>query len=399
MKSIAPLSPLDMPVRTISPLAVDTLQNTPRRKTLSTPPDTPITDSDIESPTLNSHGSAIIEFPYDLDIARDSNGKYIEFGRGVWSTVYKATLSTTVAAKPVMVTPPSSPVTKSTSSSRIMAVKTPLRRDAHAVLKREAYILSRIMKDTVGEDVAVPFYGYIPSSHSLVLEACPLSLSAHIESCADSARKSFSTKTMFEPVTPHWSDLAKRLIKGLDWLHGSVGVVHGDIKPHNILLRPSHSSEGNEMEYDALYADFSSAHLMSSPSSPTNTTAEAITEDPGAAGASAALTPPFAAPELLTLSAIKSPTTLSTPSSDIFALALTLLAAATGDVLVYPGTSEMQRLAMSREGWRALDYVSSGSNASRLGGRHGLVRRVVEKGVAREPERRVGAGEWLDLLD
>jgi serine/threonine protein kinase len=144
------------------------------------------------------------------------------------------------------------------------------------------------------------------------------------------------------------------------------------------------------MEYDALYADFSSAHfIFSTPNS----------EEVATAGEGAALTPPFAAPELLTLSAMKSTTCLSTPASDIFALALTLLAAATGDVLVYAGTSAMQRLAMSREGWRALDYVRSGANASRLGrGRDGFVGRVVERGIKREADTRVTAREWLDLF-
>ncbi|GAM40927.1 protein kinase domain protein [Talaromyces pinophilus] len=399
-----------------TPLAVDTLQ-TPRRKTLSTPPDTPVSnnnDSDNESPALKNTGrnttnSKIIEFPYDLEIARDSNGAYIEFGRGVWSIVYKATSNmSTRRSMMMMMTPPSSPVistytTTSAKSSRVVAVKTPLRRDAYSILRAEAYILSRITSTSPtasdgekgeGEGgYVVPFYGYIPSSHALVLQALPLSLSTHIETCADQARKSFSTRTMFDPVTPNWRGLATQLIKGLDWLHTEVGVVHGDIKPHNILLRPRQPSslEGGEMEYDALYADFSSAHFISSPSSTSNSE-----EVPTGEGA---LTPPFSAPELLTLSAMKSSSPLTTPASDIFALALTLLAAATGDVLVYSGTSAMQRLAMSREGWRALDYVRSGANASRLGrGRDGFVGRVVQRGICREVESRATAGEWLDMF-
>lgn len=307
----------------------------------------------------------------------------------------------------MMMTPPSSPViststTTSPKGSRVIAVKTPLRRDAHSILRAEAYILSRITSTSPtasdgekgeGEGgYVVPFYGYIPSSHALVLQAIPLSLSTHIETSADHARKAFSTRTMFDPVTPNWRGLATQLIKGLDWLHTEVGVVHGDIKPHNILLRPRQPSslEGGEMEYDALYADFSSAHFISSPST---SNSDEVTAGEGA------LTPPFSAPELLTLSAMKSSSPPTTPASDIFALALTLLAAATGDVLVYSGTSAMQRLAMSREGWRALDYVRSGANASRLGrGRDGFVGRVIQRGICREVESRATAGEWLDMF-
>lgn len=390
------------------PIPVDTI-HTPRRETPSTPPETPKNESDSDSPAPKKTGKSIIEFPYDLEVARDENGAYIEFGRGVWSTVYKATSNMSASPKMMMVmmmTPPSSPViSTSTNTSRVVAVKTPLRRDAHPILRAEAYILSWIAQSSPSstsggeeeeeEEYVVPFFGYIPSSGALVLQALPLSLSTHIETCADHARKSFSTRTMFDPVTPKWRALATQLIKGLDWLHSEIGLVHGDIKPHNVLLRPRHSSSSSlqslqegEMEYDALYADFSSSHFVSS-----THTVEGATTGEGA------LTPPYAAPELLTLSAMKSSTPLTTPASDIFALALTLLAAATGDVLLYAGTSAMQRLAMSREGWRALDYVRSGANASRLGrGKDGFVGRVVQRGIRREAESRPTAREWLELF-
>ncbi|EEA19022.1 hypothetical protein TMatcc_010434 [Talaromyces marneffei ATCC 18224] len=391
-----------------SPLAVDTIplplqtSTPPRRRTPSTPPDTPVNESDCEPPAPQKTQKPIIEFPYDLEIARDGNGAYVEFGRGVWSTVYKASPSMCVTS--AIMTPPSSPVISSPPTSRVVAVKSPLRRDAYSILRAEAHILSRIttvQSTSNDKDYVVPFYGYIPQSHSLVLQAIPLSLSTHIETCADSARKSFSTRTMFDPVTPHWRDLATQLIKGLDWLHREIGLVHGDIKPHNILLRPRQTASlsEDEFEYDALYADFSSAHFISSPSSSGSGSTSLTTAEDTPTGGEGALTPPFAAPELLTLSAMKSSTPLSTPASDIFALALTLLAAATGDVLIYAGTSAMQRLAMSREGWRALDYVRSGANASRLGrGRDGFVGKVVENAIAKEAAMRPTAREWLDLF-
>lgn len=411
-------------------LAVDTSDNdhqsTPRRKATSgslTPPETPVKDTDnnkdsrlyagISSSTYDQQQQSIVEFQYDLEIERESdsrgNDHYVEFGRGVWSAVYQATSTWSPLPSSLLsstLTPPSSPIT---TGSRVLAVKTPLRRDAHAVLKAEARVLSRVVRtqaralDEDEEQYVVPFYGFVPSSNSLVMQAVPLSLSTHIEECAELARQQFSTKTMFEPVlsSAHWQNLATQLIKGLDWLHSEAGVVHGDIKPHNILLRPrpgrqqqrdpmngNNSSDGPpNFQYDALYADFSSAHCL-----PLDETSSTSTE------ALSAVTPPFAAPELMTIAAMRSTEIISTPASDIFALALTLLAAATGDTLVYSGTSSMQRLAMSREGHRALDYVRSGPHASRIAkGR--LVDKVVSRGIVKDPSQRPSAREWLDTLN
>lgn len=364
-----------------------------------TPPDTPTSvlddplDADHpstpcqtrEAPRSNSRSSRTLEFSYDLEVAKDNNsGRLLEFGRGVWSVVYKA--STRWVSDAPALTPPPSPV----ASGRILAVKVPLRRDAAPILAAEAQVLSRVAATASADKYIVPFYGFITASSSIVMSAIPLALSTHVEECALRAKENFSTRTMLDPVLsmPCWTDLAAQLIKGLNWLHAEAGVVHGDIKPHNILLRRRRTNEGSnsaEFQYDALFADFSSAHRIS-------------LEKSGHLGevALSALTPPFAAPELMTVAAMKSPG-LSTPASDVFSLALTLLAAATGDLLLYPGTSSMQRLAMSREGYRVLDFVRSGHHGTRVP-RKGLVERTIAPAVVKNPSERVKTAEWIDIL-
>lgn len=102
------------------------------------------------------------------------------------------------------------------------------------------------------------FHGYDFSQSSLVLEAVPLSLETHAIAAAKAARLNLSTKNMFDPVvgTAEWAQLATKLIDGLAFLH-SARCVHGDIKPSNILLRPS-----STIPFPSpLYCDFSSSHI------------------------------------------------------------------------------------------------------------------------------------------
>ncbi|KAL1968252.1 hypothetical protein VTN77DRAFT_2087 [Rasamsonia byssochlamydoides] len=335
------------------------------------------------------HRSRPLEFIYDLELRRSDDGQPLEFGRGVWSVVYMATSRWSSPASGL--TPPSSPAV----SSRVLAVKSPLRRDAHSVLEAEARILTRIRAASDKDRYVVPFHGYIPTSHSIVMSAVPLALSTYIRDRAALAQKNFSTRTMFDPVLgmAQWHDLALQLISGLSWLHSKPGVVHGDIKPHNILLRPrkdrvdDSDRDRDIFPYEPLYTDFSSAHDMSSPKSALS----------GAATPLSALTPPFAAPELLSVAALKSSDVLVTQASDVFSLAVTLLAAATGDLVLYPGTSSMQRLAMSREGHRVLDFVRSGAHGSRVP-RNGLVEKSLKPAVVKDPSERISPGEWLQAM-
>lgn len=335
----------------------------------------------------NRHVRTPHEFPDVIETSKDTSGRPIEFGRGVWSVVYMASSHPPCETASVLMTPPSSPGSK----TRILAVKTPARRDAQSVLRKEALILTRLSLTPGHENHVVPFRGYISSSHSIVMSAVPLALSTYIEEEAETARKQLSTQTMFDPIQgkARWYDLAHRLISALSWLHNEAQIVHGDVKPHSFLLRPRQTSLSDTHDgfpYEPVFADFSSAHDLTCP-----------TTENGSGSSMSALTPAFAAPELLSVHALTSPDVNPTPASDVFSLAVTLLAAATGDLLVYPGTSNMQRLAMAREGHRVLEFARSGGNGSRIP-RNGMVEQTLMPAIAKDPIQRITAGKWLSAI-
>lgn len=328
-----------------------------------------------------------LEYSDNLEYHYDPKGRPIEFGSGVWSIVYEASSRPRLSSS--LITPPSSPL----SGGHLVAVKSPARRDAYRVLDAEALTLTRLGMTPGSECHVVPFHGYISESHSIVMSAVPLSFSSYIEEKAVFARKSLSTKTMLEPIQglKQWQDLAQKLIAGLHWLHTGPKIIHGDIKPHNILLQPQPNNleaTSDKFPYDPLFADFSSAHNIAEPSlSAEKHTGTSLT----------ALTPPFAAPELLSVSSLTSPDSAPTAASDVFSLAVTLLAAATGDLLLYPGTSNMQRLAMAREGHQVIDFARSGPNGARIP-RNGIVEQIIKPAITKDPAQRINPGEWLQLV-
>ncbi|KAL4926931.1 protein kinase domain-containing protein [Aspergillus undulatus] len=371
-----------------------------------TPPVTPTLDgrnstdsASSSSAVLSSVGTCSIgavptppQFLDELEYQLDEKGRRVTFGSGAWSIVYKAFASPRatydIATRPI--TPPSSPTTK----GRLVAVKSPGRRDARAVLFAEARALTKVSSVPGSEQYIVPFHSYIADSSTIIMGAVPLSLSTHIEEKARLAQQNFSTRTMFDPVLgmPQWHDLAKKLIACLSWLHSHTQIVHGDIKPHNILLRPC-TSLGSDIDsmrfpYEPLLADFSSAHSIN--------TSESGSENETPSTALSAVTPPFTAPELLR--ALSSPDPITpAPASDVFSLAVTLLAAATGDLLIYSGFSAAQRLMVAKDGHMVIDFArSSGSNGTRVP-KGGLVEGLVKPAIAKDPAARVTSIAWLEL--
>jgi serine/threonine protein kinase len=331
-----------------------------------------------------SGSSGLIECPFEVEIVKDAAGRQQIFGRGAWSTVYRAIGRERTGSEGLMLpTPPSSLMV---FVPLIVAVKKPARNDAKAIIRHEGIVLSHIAKTRRSDQFIVPFYGFLSSLESLVLGPVPLSLHGFIESCNQkSLRAAWPSPDPVIGSLAAWMSLAEHTIKGLAWLHteaGGGGVVHGDVKPGNILLSPD-LHVGSAFPFTPLYADFSSSQLLSA-STVTPNTLSAVTRE-------------YTAPELLSSKILNDPNSAATTASDVFSLAVTLLVAATGELMVYPG-SMWQRQAMATQGWEVLNLVRNGGQGFRVP-RHGVVDRVLERAVLHAGMGRIDATSWARLVE
>ncbi|KIX06861.1 uncharacterized protein Z518_04837 [Rhinocladiella mackenziei CBS 650.93] len=324
--------------------------------------------------------------PFEIRILKDHQDRDAIFGTGAWSVVYKGTTHTKASTISGSLTPPQSPTV---TTPVLVAVKKPARRDATTVLESEAQVLQYLHTIPESEKYIVPFYGVIDEA-TLILEALPFSLEDHIRKCAVAASHTLSTWTMSEPIiggSAKWLHLAKQLISALAWLHTEAEVVHGDIKPGNILLAYIRGSSEHDVDrgltFEPVFADFSSAQLLNRDETTPNTLS--------------ALTREYTAPELLSSKVLHDPSATATTASDVFSLAVTLLVAATGQMLVYPG-SVFQRQAMATQGWLVLNHIRNGEQGARVP-RMGIVERVVERAVLKADMGRVNAQQWWEIVE
>ena len=328
--------------------------------------------------------SPIKDCQFEVKIIKDHSGRPQLFGQGAWSKVFRATAELKYPIQPSsttsILTPPSSP---GISIPVLVAVKSPLSNASRKILHNEALTLSHLTRTPDHKKFIVRFYGYLSSSASLVLAPVPLPLSDYIESRARSDPADHPHLVGIEPILGSvsiWLSLANKLITSLSWLHNTAEVVHGDVKPGNILLSPIRTPDG--FPFDPLFVDFSSSHLLNS-----------TTRTPNALSA---LTREYTAPELLSPSVLRDSSSTATIASDVFSLAVTLLVAATGDLMVYQG-NVWQRQYMATQGWNVLDFVRNGEGGVRVPS-GGIVERVVEPAVRNFDDGRGETGKWKELV-
>ena len=287
----------------------------------------------------------------------------------------------------------------------------------------EGIILSYMSRLKNYDTHVTPFYGVDRISSSLVLAAIPLTLEHYIKEQAFITNAGSTTWTMSEPAIGsmnRWLHIAHQLITALSWLHTVAGVVHADIKPSNILLAPispsmpTSTDVSQDLELDTdfpfrpLYSDLSSSHIFSAP--------QTSVQLPTLHTTLSALTPPYTAPELLSRAFLANPCSRPEPSSDIYSLALVLLACATGDASIYGSkTSSHQVTAMGKQGWNVLEFVRGGVADDDNGGafasarvrKGGVVDRVLAPAVRKVIDGensgaaggRVDAESWMRIVE
>lgn len=323
----------------------------------------------------------IIKCPFSTTPVIDRNGEKHLFGHGAWSNVYKVTCQTNPFSEHGILTPPSGP---SQSPPLVAAIKCPARKDAITILREEAKTLSHLRSCDPDEDHVAAFYGIIDEESSLVMAAHPLSLEDHIKSCSIITEASRTTSNMKMPVLGNiktWLSLASKLVDTLDWMHNEASIVHGDIKPGNILLRPLLNPTDDEFSFTPLFIDFSSSQRLDSQTIVPNTLSAVTTE--------------YTAPELLSVAVLNDPNSCATTDSDVFSLAVTLLVAATGDTLVYSGCSSQQKLMLAKQG---AFIIANVRNFSSRVPRHGIVSKVLEKAVVKKDVGRITTTDWKQLI-
>ncbi|KAF2093757.1 kinase-like protein [Rhizodiscina lignyota] len=229
---------------------------------MDTPPHTPSHSAkkSVSSITTGFEGSMprfVPETSWALSIQPEDFTEENFLGSGRSSNVYKVVLHN-VTSSPFSLTPPTSPVKSSfgKSASPVRAVKVPVDKASRKILRDEARIHSQLAHRPEYMQHVVGFFGLDESLDAIVMEACEMSLESFINKDLGTLSRDMRIGT----VAASYKLLASQLITGLQFVHSN-GVIHGDIKPGNILLRAEESAGNVAFPFKAVYCDFSSAKV------------------------------------------------------------------------------------------------------------------------------------------
>lgn len=261
--------------------------------------------------------------------------------------------------------------------NRVYAAKIGVGRSAQEVLKHEARILSRLSSHPAYADYVVGYEGYDLQHKAVMLEYLPLTLEDWIQQLGTIRNETSITQKLQQELR----SIIKRLVGGLIFLHAQ-GIVHADIKPANILLRPEASSSGSAQSnpptaYQPLFCDFTASLVVEANMAQTSSLAGAGTYD-------------FMAPELFASTAV------ATQASDVYALGVTILTAVLGHS-PYDGANNMfMRRAMAMNG-SPLEFATNSMNGVKRCNAMN-VQQWVGGALKKKAADRWTADEWIKIL-
>jgi serine/threonine protein kinase len=315
-----------------------------------------------------------------IEIRRDEDGREVILGRGGCGTVYEGSLELDEAA---LKSKHFIAANRNGQSPRrqVVALKQASDRDSQRALEREARTISYLLPERESSSRQAPFladfFGYDAASSTLVLECLPLTLYDYSRSCV-------SHRVAGEPTvgSKQWLFFCRRMISCLDYLH-SRAVVHGDIKPANILLRKMIDSTDPELTYEPVLCDFTSSVFEATTTGIDSPITGGTTE--------------FTSPELMRRmrrdSDEASDTAKPTVKDDIYSLAVTLLTPALGDNVYSAAPNRFLRLDWIKQG-RPLSYAPTVWSLKKKG----VVDTVLRPALNAE-EKRCGLSEWQSIVE
>lgn len=244
------------------------------------------------------------------------------------------------------------------------------------VLRHEAKVLSRLQTVPGVTQYIVPFFGLDERNDALIFEAV---IGGSMEDLTGRLRH-MTDFTRHQEVVSLFPGLALDLVSGLEFIH-SVGVVHADIKPQNILLDVSDHYSLPAPIIRARYIDFSAAFMP-------------LVEDSMPAGAG---TWDFMAPEQMR---IQKELNKPTFASDIWSLGITLLQVI---VLDSPYRAACgSNLFMLREAIKSGDPLSFAKMDPKVKERMDACQTFIDccrLALQKDRDRRTSAGPWRKWLE